>query len=72
MGLAFETVNSGVVLKAPKKKLPYLDDDGTVVADTHFIIEYPKARCSDPLDGALTPAEHAMATALLRLIEQNL
>ena len=64
-------MNSGVVLKAPKKKLPYLDD-GTVVADTHFIIKCPKARCGDPLDGGLTPAEHAVATALLRLIEQNL
>ena len=65
-------MNSGVVPEAPKRKLPYIDDDGTVVADTHFIIEYLKARYGDPLDGALTPAEHAVATALLRLIEQNL
>ena len=37
--LPYEPVNSGDVMKAPKHKLPYIDDDGTVVADTSFIIE---------------------------------
>jgi len=71
-GLRFEAVNSGDVMKAPKHKLPYIDDDGTVVADTTFIIEYLKGRYGDPLDGALTPAERAVATAFQRLIEENL
>ncbi|MCK7494969.1 MAG: hypothetical protein MZW92_30620 [Comamonadaceae bacterium] len=31
------------VMKAPKGKLPYIDDGGTVVADTSFIIELPEA-----------------------------
>ena len=70
--LPFELVNSGNVMKAPKHKLPYIDDGGTVVADTTFIIEYLKGRYGDPLDAALSPAERAVATALQRLIEENL
>jgi len=70
--LPFELVNSGNVMKAPKHKLPYIDDGGTVVADTTFIIEYLKGRYGDPLDAALSPAERAVATAFQRLIEENL
>jgi glutathione S-transferase len=70
--LPFEPVNSGNVMKAPKHKLPYIDDGGTVVADTTFIIEYLKGRYGDPLDAALSPAERAVATAFQRLIEENL
>lgn len=71
-GLPFELVNSGDVMKAPKGKLPYIDDGGTIVADTTFVIDYLKGRYGDPLDAALTPLERAMATAFQRLIEENL
>ena len=71
-GLPFELVNSGDVLKAPKRKLPYIDDGGTVVADTSFIIDYLKGRYGDPLDANLTPLERAQATAFQRLFEENL
>jgi glutathione S-transferase len=71
-GLPFELVNSGDVLKAPKHKLPYIDDGGTIVADTTFVIEYLKGRYGDPLDAALSPLERALATAFQRLIEENL
>ena len=70
--LPFELVNSGDVMKAPKGKLPYIDDDGTIVADTSFVIDYLKGRYGDPLDAALSPPERAMATAFQRLIEENL
>ncbi len=71
-GLPFELVN-GDVLKAPKKKLPFIvDDDGTVVADSQFIIEHLKRRHGDPLDAALSPQDRAVATAFQRLFEENL
>jgi len=70
--LPFELVNSGDVSKAPKRKLPYIDDDGTLVADTSFIIEHLKARYGDPLDAALSPQQRAVATAFQRLFEENL
>jgi glutathione S-transferase len=71
-GLPYEAVNDGNVLKAPKRKLPYIDDGGTIVADTSFIIDYLKGRYGDPLDSALSVFERAQATAFQRLIEENL
>jgi glutathione S-transferase len=71
-GLPHELVNSGNVMKAPKRKLPYIDDEGTIVSDTSFIIEYLKGRYGDPLDASLSPADHALATAFQRLLEENL
>lgn len=70
--LPFELVNSGNVMKAPKHKLPYIDDGGTIVADTSFIIAYLKGRYGDPLDAALSPPERAVATSFQRLMEENL
>lgn len=71
-GLPFQLVNSGDVFKAPKRKLPYIDDGGTVVADSGFIIDYLKGRYGDPLDDALSPLQRALATAFQRLFEEDL
>jgi glutathione S-transferase len=71
-GLSYELVNSGNVMAAPKGKLPYIDDDGTIVADTSFIIDHLKSRYGDPLDDTLTPLQRALGTAFQRLIEENL
>jgi glutathione S-transferase len=71
-GLPYELVNDGDVMKAPKGKLPWIDDDGTVVADTHFIIEHLKARHGDPLDADLSAQDRALATAFQRLLEEDL
>lgn len=70
--IPYELVNSGDVLKAPKRKLPYINDGGTVVADTTFIIEHLKGRYGDPLDASLSPPDRALATAFQRLLEENL
>lgn len=70
--LPYEPVNSGDVMKAPKRKLPYIDDDGTVVADTTFIIEHLKGKYGNPLDAALSPLDRALATAFQRLLEEDL
>ena len=60
-GLPYELVNSGDVLRAPKGKLPFIDDGGTRLADTSFIIEYLKGRYGEPLDASLTPAQRTVA-----------
>ena len=58
--------------KAPKGKLPYIRDEGRIVADTSLIIEHLKAtRGIDP-DAGLSPREHAEALALQRLFEEHL
>lgn len=71
-GLPFETVNDGNIMKAPKGKLPYIDEDGTQVADSSFIIDHLKQRHGDPLDAALTPLQRAQGTAFQRLLEEHL
>lgn len=71
-GLPYQPVNSGDVFRAPKRKLPYIDDGGTIVSDTSFIIEYLKGKYGDPLDAALSARERALATAFQRLLEENL
>jgi glutathione S-transferase len=71
-GLPFELVNDGNVFKAPKGKLPYIDDEGRMLADTSLIVDHLKARYGDPLDAALSPPDRAIALAFQRLFEENL
>jgi glutathione S-transferase len=59
--------------KGPTKKIPYIkDDDGTVVGDSGFIIEYLKRKHGDALDGRLTKKEHATGHLLRRTVEDSL
>jgi glutathione S-transferase len=71
-GLAYETVNDASPLKAPKKKLPYIDDNGKIFADSGFILEYLKQTYGDTLDAERTRADSAAAHALRRLFEESL
>ncbi len=72
-GLPFELDNRGDVFKAPMGKLPYIvDDDGTVVADSTFVIDHLTRRHVVTLDAHLGPLERALATAFQRLIEEDL
>ena len=45
--------NVNYVFKAPKKKLPYLDDNGTIVCDSTFIICHLKDRYASDFDSHL-------------------
>lgn len=58
--------------RAPKGKLPWIDDDGTSVADSGLIIDYLKRKFSDPLDADLTALQRAQALAITRLLEEHL
>jgi glutathione S-transferase len=71
-GLPFELDNTGNVMKAPKRKLPYIYDGGTIVSDSAFIIDYLKQKYGDPLDAGLSAQERALSTAFNRLFEENL
>jgi glutathione S-transferase len=60
------------IMMAPKGKMPWIEDDGRVIADSGFIIDYLKNRYGDPLDANLTPEARAVALAFRRLLEENL
>lgn len=72
-GIPFE-VASGLenLRRAPKGKLPFIEDDGHVVADSTFILEYLKKKHGDTLDAGLTPAQRATAHAFTKMLDENL
>ena len=71
-GLPYRNRYSLELHRAPKGKLPWIDDDGTAVADTGLIIEYLKGKYGNPLDGDLTPLQRAQGLAIARLLEEHL
>ena len=71
-GLQYRLDNRGDVLRAPKGKLPWVDDDGSVVSDTSFIIEHLRQRYRVSLDDGLSVQQQAQALAFQRLFEENL
>lgn len=71
-GLPYTLDNRGDVFKAPKGKLPYVDDDGTPIADSSAIIEQLTRRHRITLDADLSATQCAQATAFQRLFEEHL
>jgi glutathione S-transferase len=70
-GIAYDA-KPGDVRKAPKKKLPYVVDGETTVADSRFAIEYLEASRGRSLDAHVVPAQRALATAFQSMIEEHL
>jgi len=70
-GLPYETV-AAFPPQGPKGKLPFIEDGGRRIGDSRLILDYLKQTYGDPLDGVLTPAERAVASAMQRLIEDDL
>lgn len=70
--LPFETVTVGDLRKAPKGKLPYINDNGYRIGDSSLIIQHLKQEYGDPLDANLTDADRAQALAIQRLLEEHL
>lgn len=71
-GLAYRCDNRGLLQKAPKGKLPFIDDDGSRIADSTFIIEYLQRKYGDPFDAPLAPRQRALGVVIRRLLEENL
>ncbi len=71
-GLPYETDCNADVRKAPKKKLPYIQDGDTTVADSNFVVDYLKKKYGDPLDEHLSQLEKGISLAFHRLLEENL
>jgi glutathione S-transferase len=70
-GRPFQVDTTGV-FKAPKGKLPYLLDDGQLVADSTFIRWHLEEKYGVDLDQGLSPEQRATAWAIEKLMEDNL
>lgn len=70
-GLDYEA-RAGDVRKAPKKKLPILDDDGVVVADSTFIRLHIERKYGFDFDKGLTRREAGIAWAAEKMCEDHL
>lgn len=71
-GIPYEIVLLGDPSKAPKGKGPYIEDDGQIIPDSHFIIAHLKRKHGDPLGQGLTAAERAHHHAIQRMCDAHL
>ena len=70
-GLPYRTDTTGF-RKAPKGKLPYIDDDGEIVADSTFIRWHLERRHRIDFDRGLTDEQRATAWAFEKMAEDHL
>ncbi|MGH6816072.1 MAG: glutathione S-transferase family protein [Hyphomicrobiaceae bacterium] len=70
-GVPYRTDTSGF-RKAPKGKLPYIDDGGKIVADSTFIRLHLEERYGIDFDRSLSAQERAVAWAFEKLCEDHL
>jgi glutathione S-transferase len=72
-GIPFEVVPGfNNLRRAPKGKLPFIDDDGKLIADSAFILGYLKGKYGDPLDAGLTAEQKGAAHAFIKMLDENL
>jgi len=70
-GLPFEENRRGYT-RAPKGKLPYIDDDGTIVPDSTFIRFHIERKYGFDFDAGLEPEQKAAAWAIEKMCEEHL
>jgi hypothetical protein len=66
------TVVCTLPLKAPRGKLPYIEDNGRKISDSLLILDYLQSTYGDSLNASLSIEEKSIAKAFQRLIEEHL
>jgi len=57
--------------KAPKGKLPFIEDDGEVIADSFFIIEHLRQKYHPTLDQWLSEEQRAIMNLIIKSLDEN-
>jgi glutathione S-transferase len=70
-GVAYRTDSTGF-RKAPKGKLPYIDDDGKQIADSTFIRAHLENKFQVDFDKRLSAEQRAIGWAFEKMAEDNL
>ncbi len=58
--------------KAPKRKIPFIEEDGKFLGDSQLIIQHLKTKHGDTLDAKLRPKDVAQGHLVRRLLEESL
>jgi glutathione S-transferase len=72
LNIAFEIVEISDPRKAPKGKLPFVDIDGEIIADSELILGHLDEMTQGRLYGDLTDTQKAQGYAFTRLAEDHL
>jgi glutathione S-transferase len=70
-GIPYQTNTRGFT-RAPKGKLPYIDDDGTIVADSTFIRLHIEKKYGFDFDRALSARDRGIAWSVEKMLEDHL
>lgn len=69
-GLPYQTNTRGFT-KAPKGKLPYIDDGGTIIADSTLIRLHLEQKHGVDFDADLSPRDRGTAWAMEKMLEDH-
>jgi len=70
--IEFESIsNVNNLQKAPKGKLPFIDDNGTIISDSSFIVEHLKQKYNADVDSWLDEQQQATAHLISKSLEEN-
>ncbi|EYF05008.1 glutathione S-transferase family protein [Chondromyces apiculatus] len=70
MGVPYQKVTA-MPDDSPKGQVPFIDDDGTRIADSYFIREHLEKKYGKDLDAGLGKRERAEAWAIERMLENH-
>jgi len=70
-GLPYQEDRSGYG-RAPKGKLPFIDDDGAIIADSTFIRFHIEKKYGFDFDAGLDPTQRATAWAVEKMCDEHL
>ena len=72
LDLPFEIRGQADPRSAPKKKLPFIEDDGERIPDSEIILDHLDKKTNGGLYGGLSPADRALGVSATRLVEDHL
>lgn len=71
-GIPFETRIQGDPTKGPKKKFPYISDDGVEMGDSYFIEQHLKEKYGVDFYSTTSPVDRAFSRMVQSAIEEKL
>lgn len=72
LNIPFVAVTDFTKMNPPKGKLPYIEDNGSIIPDSSFILNYIKEKYGKSLDSELSEYEKAVSVAFKKMIEEHL